>query len=226
MIIFDLDDTLIDTSGSVTPRMLEMALKRMIKHGLKVEDYAQARFQLWVLDRKTSSSRETLKLFLAYMRADPHLLEIGMEEMAKSLPPRLKVKPMKGAKKILQYLSQEYRLALVTAGSPSFQRAKWESAGIDSSLFCKIAVSEQGEKKFHYQQILTEMKMVARETLVVGDRVEKDLAPAKELGCTTIHMRWGRGLQYGASQEAVDYPISDLEEIKKILHHFELNYRA
>lgn len=217
LIIFDLDDTLIDTSGSVTPIMLGLALKKMIKQGLNVPDFATARFQLWVLDRKTSSSRETLKLFLAHMRADPGLLEIGMQEMYRELPPKLKVKPLKGAKKILEELSKKHLLALVTGGLPHFQRAKWEKAGIDSSLFSKIAIAEKSEKKIYYQNIALELKQSPAEIIVVGDRVGLDLIPAKELGFKTIQMRWGRGLQYDSRQDAVDYAISNLEEIRAVL---------
>lgn len=219
LIIFDLDDTLIDTTGSVTPVMLTLALKKMIKHGLKVPNFHVARFQLWVLDRKTSSSRETIKLFLAHMRADPGLLEVGMQEMYRELPSKLKVKLLKGAKKILEELSKKHLLALVTGGVPHFQQAKWEKAGIDSSIFSKIAVAEKSEKKIYYQNIALELKQSPSEIIVVGDRVSLDLVPAKELGFRTIQMRWGRGLQYDSRQDAVDYAISDLSEIKQIISH-------
>ncbi len=219
MIIFDLDDTLIDTSGTITPIMLQRALHSMIEHGLVVKDIFQARFQLWVLDRKTSSSKETLKLFLAHMRADPKLLEIGMEEMSREFPSTIKVKPLKNAKKVLTWLSQKYTIALVTIGKPHFQKAKLEKSGIDSSLFSKIAIAGNSEKKLHYQRIMAELKKSPQETVVVGDRVEQDLVPAKELGCFTIQMRWGRGLHYKVFQNEVDYMISDLAEIKKIIHY-------
>jgi putative hydrolase of the HAD superfamily len=146
--------------------------------------------------------------------------------MYSSLPPKLKVKLMKGASKILVWLREKHELAIVTGGEPHFQKEKWENAGIDSSKFSKIVVADKCEKKFHYQEILTELKRLPQETIVVGDRIGRDLAPAKELGMTTIHMRWGRGLQYENGQGVVDYTISDLEEIKKILHHLELSVSA
>src|SRR5437867_9255330 len=103
--------------------MMEAALKKMIEAGLEVKDFASARFQLWVLDKKTASSRETLRLFLAYMRADPTLIEIGLQAMCSGLPTQVRVKPMKNAKKILTELRPKHHLALVTGGDPAFQKA-------------------------------------------------------------------------------------------------------
>lgn len=201
--------------------MMEIALQKMIEAGLEVKDYSHAKFQLWVLDRKTSSSRETLRLFLAYMRADPALVEVGMQAMYGKLPAKLKVKPMKGAKKLLEELRAKYKLALVTGGVPSFQKEKWENAGIDSSLFSTIAVANDCEKKIHYQEILKQIQTSPLRTIVVGDRIGRDLLPAKELGCTTVQIKWGRGLQYENHRGAVDFVISELAEIKKILQHLE-----
>ncbi len=188
----------------------------MVDGGLQVKNFSTALYILKTLDKKTASSEETLKLFLAYTRADVKLLEIGLKEM-NELPPQIQVKPIMGAIALLQELRKSHQLVLVTAGSVIFQKAKWENAGIDSKVFSKIAIATNGVKKIYYEQILREFHAKPAETIVIGDRVKKDLKPAKDLGCLTIHMKWGRGRLAEGTSGVIDYAISNLNEIQEIL---------
>jgi FMN phosphatase YigB (HAD superfamily) len=204
LIIFDLDDTLIDTSGAVTPFKMRECLKKL---GFS-DDFEE----LALLNHSSSGSREAFKKFLDKKGA-PHLIERAMEEMMAPLPDDFAIPTTPEAKEILNWLKKTHTLALVTGGHPPFQMEKLKKAGIDSSLFSKIAIPEDSIKKPFYRRLMEEF---SAETLVCGDRIAMDLAPAHELGCTTVHMRWGRG-KLVKTEPWIDHAIESLAELKRII---------
>ena len=210
MIIFDLDDTLIDTSGSVTPFKMKECLKRLIAEGLQVPDFEQGYQRLLAINAKSGKSKDALLEFAK----DSALVDRIIGEMTLPLPADFIVQTTPNAKEILQYLGKRHTLALVTGGYPPFQLEKLEKAGIDRSIFSKIAIPEDSIKKPYYQKVFEEFSPA--KTLVCGDRIGMDLVPAFELGFTTVHMRWGRGAII-ETEKWVHHAISDLSELKRIV---------
>jgi putative hydrolase of the HAD superfamily len=223
LIIFDLDDTLIDTTGSITPVKLEQALTKMVEAGLQVGDFQEALTILKRLDMASESASQTLLEFLEISNAGRKYFDIGYAELYGPLPSDFPVYPLDQALDILSELCSEHQIALVSMGKPEQQLLKLKNAGIDSTIFSKILISEDHDKKPHYKTILDELGFSPSQTLVCGDRVKRDLSPAKELGCITVHMQWGRGLSSLLSAlphyiaQDVDYAIKKLSQIKDIL---------
>jgi putative hydrolase of the HAD superfamily len=225
LIIFDLDDTLIDTTGSITPVKLEQALVKMVEAGLEVGDFQEALEMLKRLDTASESASHTLLEFLEITGkntgADQKYLEIGQSEVYSQLPDDFPVFPLDQALDVLSELGSEHQLALVSMGKPAQQMLKLKNAGIDSTIFSKMIISEDHDKKPHYRTILEELGFTPAQTVVCGDRIRRDLSPAKELGCITVHMQWGRGLSISALphliEHDVDYAIRKLSQIKDIL---------
>ena len=223
LIIFDLDDTLIDTTGSITPVKLEQALMKMVEAGLQVGDVQESLAILKRLDIATESASQTLLEFLEIVNADRKYFDIGHAEVYGPLPLDFPVYALDEALDVLSELSSGHQLALVSMGKPEQQLLKLKNAGIDSTIFSKILISEDQDKKPHYKAILEELGFAPSQTLVCGDRVKRDLSPAKELGCITVHMQWGRGLSSLLSAlphfiaRDVDYAIRKLRQIKDIL---------
>ncbi len=220
LIIFDLDDTLVDTSGCVTYYKLEGALEAMVKAGLVLEDFSQGLELLRRLNETAFSAKAALAEFIELLGADPLFFEIGMQEIYESALPDLPLFPLEGAVELLSLLKIYHRLALVTVGNPSIQMQKLKKAGIDSSVFSKILVTKEIDKKPLYQQILDELGVSNREVLVCGDRISRDLTPARQLGFKTVLMKWGRGLTATLPSRDVDYSISSLNELKGIISHW------
>jgi putative hydrolase of the HAD superfamily len=217
LIIFDLDDTLIDTTGSITPIQLERALHTMIEAGLQVGCFKKALETLKRMDLSSPSASQTLKEFLELVDGDPALLSIGEKIVYGDLPEDLVVDPLEHAEQVLDYLKEHYPLALVSMGKPHRQLLKMKNAGLDSTVFSKIVISEREDKKPSYQEVLEELNVAPARTLVCGDRIKRDLKPAKELGCTTIQMQWGRGLCNKETSSDVDFTIRRLSQIKEII---------
>ena len=72
-----MDDTLIDTTGSITHYKLKDALQAMVSAGLNVEDFDAALSLLEDLNRKKESARAALLEFLEPLDSDKKYFFIG-----------------------------------------------------------------------------------------------------------------------------------------------------
>lgn len=215
LIIFDLDDTLIETSTCLTPLRLEVALKRMLAAGLKVDTFERALQLLLEINQSAPSSRKAMEVFAEIYPGGTDCLQMGLDSFKESLPSDLELKPAEGAIQLLNELVDEHNLALVTIGYPKVQFEKMEKAGIEPKFFSKIIVGAGPSKRPYYEEIMSEFG--EGPGLVCGDRVHLDLSPAKELGLRTVHVRFGRGLQQMQPARDVDFAIGKLEELKEII---------
>lgn len=224
LIVFDLDDTLIDTSGSVAPFQMRRCLQKLIEEGFEMADFEASYQKLLEINESSSSSKEALHRFFLEENFETSSCSIQKpifdlssiySELHRPLPQDFLVKKMIDADAILKWCKERALLALVTAGNFSFQEEKMKKAGLDSDLFSKIAISEGRGKGPIYEELLEEFSLLPSDIWVCGDRIEADLKPAKRLGFRTIHMKWGRGKNYAA--DWVDFTISCLNELKGII---------
>ena len=216
LIIFDLDDTLIDTSGFITPFKMKECLKKFIEEGLSVPDFQKAYEELLLLNASSPKSSDALSKFLLRKGFDRSLAAPAFAELTSPLPPSFVVPTTPRAQEILSFFSSFHTLALVTGGYPPFQLEKLEKAGLDSSVFSKIHIPEDSIKKPYYEALIREFSIPPERVWVCGDRIQMDLVPARELGFRTVHMRWGRGL-LAPPEDWIDYSISTLVELKGII---------
>jgi FMN phosphatase YigB (HAD superfamily) len=216
-IIFDLDDTLIDTSGCITPIKLERALHSMVRSGLEIDDFQLALDFLLRLDKKAESARSALEEFVEVNGFDSRFLQIALDEVYHVFSNEIPVFPTEDAVEVLSALSYNHKMAIVSVGKKEHQLLKLEKAGIDTSLFCKILVLEERNKKSHYKQLIQEMSLLPKEVVVCGDRIPIDLTPAKQLGCSTVHMKKGRGIYSFGVENEVDFTITNLSQMGKVL---------
>lgn len=214
LIIFDLDDTLIDTSGGITPFKISLCLQKMIEMGLEVGDVDRAYVELLQANEELSKTQEAVESYALRLGATESQIHLTLKELATPLPSQFSVPTTPFAKEILEFYRDRYPLILVTAGQSAFQRDKLEKAGIDSSIFSMIEVPEDSVKKPFYEAAQKKFLKRPDEVWVCGDRVETDLYPAYELGFHTVHMKWGRGKK--AKREPwIEHTIASLIELKE-----------
>ena len=211
MIIFDLDDTLIDTSGSVTPFKLQRAVEILV--GKRDGDALK---RLVAINRRAARTQDAIRAFGQEVGATQGLIEDALNQLKEPLPKNFSVSTTPNAKEILSFYSNQATLALVTVGHPPFQKEKAEKAGLELSIFSKIAIPENSFKRPFYEALAKEYSTNSKNIWVCGDRVSVDLQPAYELGFRTIHMRWGRGEQE-PEYPWLDGTVRDLNELRKII---------
>lgn len=217
LIIFDLDDTLIDSSGSIIPVKLKAALQAMVKAGLKVPSFDNAFKTMLDINATAPNGKETLRLFLDSIRADARFLEMGVKEYYGATETNFIVAPLPHALELLKELQGEHDLVLVSSGEEQQQKLKLKKANLDPALFQKIIICEGYHKKKHYKSLLQEFNRKPGEALVCGDKFETDLLPAKELKMRTVQMLWGRHSGVPGRDAGPDYSIRNLSELKRIV---------
>ena len=219
LILFDLDDTLIETSKCLTPYSLKNAFCVMQQKGLNAPEFAFN--SLLEINKKSLSSKIALKQFWKLYSNQLEILNSGFEAMSCPLSEEISLEVVPGALKTLGELKKLHDLALVTIGDPYLQFQKMKKAGIQPSQFSKLIVSKGPSKKSDYQQILNELGYHSRDAVVCGDRIPIDLTPGKELGLFTVHFRNGRGLHHDAPKESVDLTITTLTELLEVFAKYE-----
>jgi FMN phosphatase YigB (HAD superfamily) len=217
LIIFDLDDTLLNTSELVTPYVLKQVLHRWIEEGLFVDSFEKTYREFLSINLCSSSSYLACKTFLE-KKGKMSLLPAAEEELKKDYIDAIEITPKKKILQLLKKMQTTNDLNLVTIGQRNIQLKKLKKAGIDKGFFSKIVISEDNDKFRHYKDLLKES---LGPVLVCGDRIDKDLLPAKRLGFYTVLIRKGRGKLQTENHEAVDFSINQLEEILPIIDTLE-----
>lgn len=201
--IFDLDDTLLDTSAALT-RWLE---KQFLK---------QAVFKVHHLNAVAPNFQKVLEEITELDPICGEKLQVAYRKLQQN-PAQLEIAMAKGAHNVLQYLSEKYTLALVTRGIPGFQREKMQRARLPLELFREVCVVLGGKQQC-YESLSKKLHMQPEQVVVVGDRMHVDLLPAQKLGFTTVHVRQGRGLR---SEGTADFAVDSLEALYEIAEQIE-----
>jgi HAD superfamily hydrolase (TIGR01549 family) len=100
--------------------------------------------------------------------------------------------PIPGASEVLSQLSSTFRLGLI-ANQPRECRALLRQLGWIDHFQCILLSEEQGLWKPDprlFQRALDQARVRASECVMVGDRIDTDLAPAVALGLQTVWVRW------------------------------------
>jgi HAD superfamily hydrolase (TIGR01509 family) len=217
-IIFDLDDTLIDTSRSVTPLLLDRILQRAQREGLLFDQ--EARVKLLEGHLQYRSSEEALTSFLEEHGASPQLVAELKLQYRNAMDEKVDVPPLPYALELISLLLK-HRLAIVTLGEERIQYDKLKKAGFFPENFSKIVATAGQSKKELYQILLEQYAHLPSETVVIGDRIAIDLLPAKQLGCHTVRILNGRGAREVDQEMIVDWTIFHLKDLLQIIKGLE-----
>jgi FMN phosphatase YigB (HAD superfamily) len=214
-IIFDLDDTLVDTTKTILPIKANRALEKMQMAGLRLPSTFTYQNLMKALT-SASSSKLGLQAFLEDLNA-MEFYQAGLEEIYGGDLQGISIQAAPKAIGVLQRLAKQHLLAIATVGEKQTQLEKLQSAGIPLHLFYRVEVIPRGDKKKFYQHVYETLEIPSKNIFVCGDKIPIDLATAKEFGFKTIHMRRGRGENFTEEIENVDYTICELSELIKIL---------
>lgn len=216
LLVFDIDDTLVDTSGSLVPILLKRVVDTLEIRGITFPDKEKAYAMLRRIDSSSLSSGDAICEFVELHGGTHKDIEVALNVMYEPDPYPERIDPIEGALTLLPELAKDHSLSLVSRGKEVVQKEKLSRAGFDHNMFDEIAIGLKN-KHGYYQQILSQHGISPERMLVIGDRIEMDLSPAKRLGVRTVHFRSGRGLGYTGSKMDVDYTIVGLEELKEII---------
>ena len=221
-IFFDLDHTLWDFDKNS-----RLAFQRMFQyHGITVnlEDfltiYEPINFQYWKLYREEKVTKQQLRrgrFAEAFRPFGIHYNETDLDDLANSYIVELPKDNhlFKGVMEILEYLSPNYYLHIITNGFQEVQHLKLQNSGI-SAYFNTVTTSEEvGLKKPHpviFKKALEKAKAAPAKSLMVVDTFEADILGAEAVWMHTLFFN------YRKDKIPEHYvKIDDISEIKKHL---------
>lgn len=118
----------------------------------------------------------------------------------------------------LKKLSKRYALGVVSNFYGNLE-ASLKELGLASCIHTAIDSTVAGCSKPDpklFQIGLDELHVSAGETYVVGDSYDRDIVPAKKLGCVTVWLR-GRSWKETTETSSADYVILSLQELSSLV---------
>ncbi len=218
-LIFDLDDTLLDTFGQLLPQASKEACLAMIEGGLAT-DLASC---LRVRDELAQTSQRA-QLFETIVqrfgvKSGAHEKQVAQAGFKAFYDRKVEssIALFPGVRDSLHDLKNRYSLHLVTAGHPDTQDEKLQILDLNS-LFESVTVvnSFAGEEKLQaFKLIQKQTKGLPGQYLSIGNRLDTDIAPAKRLGWATCWVKYG---EYARSMpahtnEEPDFIINRIQEL-------------
>ena len=215
-IIVDLDDTLLDTFSTLIVPLEIAAAKQMVHAGgspQTVDDLAA--------------------LFLQLRRSDPANMEIELKKQFSDEMLVLRRSVAEGVNRIdlshlvmnpeirivLRDLKAKCRLFLLTEGNLDFQNAKIDQLGI-REYFTKIVTvsAPKDTKKRAISALVKECDLDKSSTLIVGNRLDKEILAGNQLGIKTVWIRHGEGSKMTGKRDGEigvpDYVFDSILELR------------
>ena len=222
--IFDLDDTLLDTTGTLIPQVSQRVCEFLVTHQV-VMDIAAAT-KAWSALSHHYSGTEIIKIMIESKRDHHHGAKDILLQQAYQLfrtpvlPQQLSLLPQ--AEEVLLEASQWMPLFLVTQGDIATQIKKVENLKI-TSYFRYIYYVDPfaGESKYEaMQELLGQFSFSPEQVLSIGNRLDNEIAMSKKLGMDTCYLPYGehQRVRPQTPEEVPDYTIDGMADLLEWLH--------
>ncbi len=218
-LILDLDDTLANTSET-----LKACLEAdVVNHVCNTVEHAPS---AGTLSTFLSQLHRKYPNNIFEMLSNQFSMEVAKQvedvqrEMVKKLDVRiLDLKP--GASEFLKEATEKHDMYLLTEGDDDFQKSKIEHLSI-AHYFNDIVIVNQKNKDTKEKaigRIINTGKYSPTDVTVIGNRLDKEIADGKTLGCKTIWVKSGEGCEMQPEDgKEPDYTICHLDDLNKMLN--------
>lgn len=213
-IIFDLDDTLYDCSGTLVLKSRKLAAK-IISKAVKCSETEALKLQLELEDRLGPKADIFHKIANQYNLPEDFCEEISntintLEVEGATLFP--------GTMASIDELKRTgYKLFLVTFGNREIQEKKIKVLDLESA-FDEIIITENplGKEKC-FKEILAKYGLEPEQVLCVGDKIKDEIEVGKRLGMSTALMKHGRHYHFYKSEINDGEPYLHITKVSDLL---------
>lgn len=217
-IIFDLDDTLYDCTGTLVQRGRRKAARTIARAINCTEEYA-LRLQADIGERH-ESTRNIYKEIVSIYNLPLTYINKFLDEFIHVEISGISLFP--DVVDTLAYLKErKYRLFLVTSGEEQVQAKKIDVLGLRNDYFDKIYIVERdyGQLKKHcFEQILVQYCLRPEEVVCIGDKINDELSAGMSLNMVTVMLKHGRHYTaYLKRQNTYTIPDYFIKQIRDLL---------
>ncbi|MDP3027471.1 MAG: TIGR02253 family HAD-type hydrolase [Nanoarchaeota archaeon] len=218
-ILFDIDNTLIDFM-QMKRKSCEAAVDAMIGAGLKVkkEEVLKTLYELY--DKYGIEYQQIFQKLLKKLegKIDYKIIASGVIAYRKVREFYLVLYP--DVIPILINLKKKYKLAVIS-DAPTLQAwTRLITMKIDPFFDVVITKGDVKKQKTYptpFKVTLKKLKVKPEESLMLGDRIERDVNTAKKLGIKTCFARYGVENPPKHGKSGADFEINNFSEILKVM---------
>lgn len=231
--IFDMDNTLAEMKTRIEYAHRKLSEKLLDEYGV----YAPTTMKLMMdidygFSRKgvgsSPSNYDRHNWFKELFRrlgiaADENRIQECVDLYWKAVHERVRMMP--DADRVLQELKKDHKIAVMTDsdGDRQLKTERLKRIGLEGYVDVFITSDDIGTNKPNkefYSRIFKRLDVKAEECVMVGDKPEVDLKPAKELGMTTIWIKYGKWTdKLGNTRfDFVDHEVKGLKQLLEIRH--------
>lgn len=218
--IFDLDDTLLDTSGLLVPEAIRRACEFLVTQ--KIFTSVEEGLNRWT-ESRTGAYGANL-----FYEIIPLIDDLRRKQLAEQayrifrsppIPKNLELR-LEG-RQLLELAAMQFPIFLVTQGDIDVQMRKVEELRIISYFkhvyYIDPFANENKLKAFN--AILSQWQFDPKRVLSIGNRLDNEIEFSKSLGMKTCYVRHGEHAhdQPRLALQIPDYDIVELSELRKIL---------
>lgn len=192
----DINSVLVDWNGVLVDdsafddALCEIIVDQAVKNGTFKSKY-EAMIQLRTILDELEQKDDYRWYDYSYLATTFKIEEATLKHAHHKLASNLKILP--DAKKLLNYIADNYDLYLVTNCAMPSLKLRMEAIKLDESVFTDIVTSDQTkfvrDKKKHIRTILNTRSVSPKRSFVIGNDFVKDIVAAKALGCRTIWVK-------------------------------------
>lgn len=198
-LIFDLDDTLWDYKRNSKEALIELCdtyglTDRGVEHSLFLSTFREVNHDLWHRFDQGLIGRDVIRAerfpsVFEKLSLNPDGIAMQMQDEFMTICP---AKPalVHGANEVLEYLSKNYTLHILTNGFDEIQFTKLEASGI-SGYFDKVITSGRvGYRKPQpeiFAYVLEAIGATKEECVMIGDNPVSDIEGAHKFGIDQVY---------------------------------------
>lgn len=223
-VLFDVDNTLIDFM-KMKRECCNAAIEAMISAGLdmKKEDALKLLYDLYQIHGIESQrifQKFTKKI---YGKENYKLIARGViayRKMRESyLVPYSNVIPT-----LIQLKKQDYKLAIVSDAPIMEAWMRLSSLKLDDffdEIVTKADARKQKTSPAPFKVALRRLNIKPEESIMIGDRIARDVVTAKKLGIHTVYARYGNEIPAEKGKSGAEFEIDNIEELLQIVKQLE-----
>ena len=215
-IIFDLDDTLYDCSGTLVLKSKELAAK-IISKAIKCSEAEALKLQLELEGRLGPKADITREISSLYNLSEEFCTEVS--EAINDLNLEDTVLFPDAMDSINELKRVGYKLFLVTFGTREMQEKKIKVLGLEKK-FDEIIITENSRgKEKCFKEILAKYDLEPKQVLCVGDKIKDEIDVGKRLGMSTALMKHGRHYHFYKSEINDGEPYLHITKVSDLLEN-------
>lgn len=219
-VIFDLDDTLYDCSGTLVEQGRRQAAK-MLARITNISEEKAYRLQGEFEEKYGTKVNVYEKIVTLYNLPNTYINQLLQEFICVNISNITLFSDV--VESLVQLKSRNYKLFLVTSGEEQIQKKKIDVLGLNNSYFDDIFITDRNNpqaKRTCFYGIIQRYNLKPEEIICVGDKIDDEIAAGKSLGIITVMFEHGR--HYNSNRKNQDkfmkphYSIKHLKELLQL----------